>query len=45
VLLQNGNQAINFNMAAFAIEAFRVATNTVAVQAIEYFVSIWLEIE
>ncbi|SAS88406.1 Uncharacterised protein [Klebsiella pneumoniae] len=39
VFFQNGNQAINFNMAAFTVEAFRVAANVMAVQAIEYLFS------
>ena len=39
VLFQNGDQTIDLNVAAFAAEAFRMATDVVAVQTFQHFLS------
>jgi hypothetical protein len=39
VLLKNGDQAVDFRMAALAVKPFRMAANIVAMQAVQYFVA------
>ena len=39
VLFQNGDQAIDLNVAAFAVEALRMAADVVAVQTFQHFLS------